>query len=161
MNSISKLFNSFKTPTTGARGVDPFIADTIAELRAGDPSLRFAPAKRVRDDGKGFARINRHGIVYYVKKSYTILNPHSTDGQGLYFVKGADDDPTGVFFTEGFGVDEDAYREAVRAYLFACGVPRSELTMIGATAWPKTYERTPQNLQALEAAGVLLPHEGK
>lgn len=161
MNSIRKLFNSFKTPTTVGRGVDPFISDTIAELRAGDPSLRFAPAKRVRGDGKDFTRINRHGVVYYIKKSYTILNPHSTDGQGLYFVKGTDDDPTGVFFTEGFDVDEDAYREAVRAYLFAFGVPRSELTMIGATAWPKTYERTPQNLQALEAAGVLLPHEGK
>lgn len=161
MNSLRKFLNSLKTRTTGGRDVDPFIADTIAELRAGDPSLRFAPAKRVRREGKGFTRINRHGVVYYVKKSYTILNPHLTDGQGLYFVKGADDDPTGVFFTEGFGVDEDAYREAVRAYLFACGVPRSELTMIGAIAWPKTYERTPQNLQALEAAGVLLPHEGK
>ncbi len=161
MNPIDYLLKSLKARTVKSRSIDPFIVDTIAELRAGDPSLRFAPAKRVRDDGKGFTRINRHGIVYYVKKSYTILNPHSTDGQGLYFVKGTDDDPTGVFFTEGFGVDEDAYREAVRAYLFACGVPRSELTMVGATAWPKTYERTQQNLQALEAAGVLLPHEGK
>ena len=59
MNSIRKLFNSFKTPATGGRGVDPFIADTIADLRAGDPSLRFAPAKRAHDDGNGFTLIHR------------------------------------------------------------------------------------------------------
>ena len=115
------------------------VPDSISVSRS---ALRLKRARRVISDGPAFERINRHGAVYYAKSSYRVLNPYSTEGTGLQFVKGGDRDPTGVFFTKSRWATPDEEVEAVRAYLFSYGIPREDLAVLPATAWPHTCERT-------------------
>lgn len=88
------------------------------------------------------------------------LDPFKEGGNGVYFVKGCNDDPTGIFFTDTFNVDDVEYSDAIAAYLFAYGIPRDDLVMVPITFWPRTYERTPENIAALRAVGAPLPNEG-
>lgn len=108
----------------------------------------------------GFTRIVRAGIAYYAKPDFKILNPFKEGGNGVYFVKGCNDDPTGIFFTDAYRVNDAEYGDAIEAYLFAYGIPRDDLAMVPVTFWPRTYERTPENIAALRAVGAPLPNEG-
>ena len=91
---------------------------------------------------------------------FKILNPFKEGGNGVYFVKGCNDDPTGIFFTDAYRVNDAEYGDAIEAYLFAYGIPRDDLAMVPVTFWPRTYERTPENIAALRAVGAPLPNEG-
>lgn len=135
------------------------VGSVLAHLLESDPGLSFARAART-SERSGFTRIVRAGIVYYAKPECKVLNPFKKGGNGVYFVKGSNDDPTGIFFTDAFQVDDAEYVDAIAAYLFAYGIPRDDLVMVPATFWPKTYERTPENIAALRAVGAPLPHEG-
>ena len=149
MNLIERISNM-----TAASRIEK-LEDTVTRrvidhLVQSDPKLDFPKAGRA-EEGDGFARIDRNGIVYYSKLAYKVLNPYFTSGVGLQFVKATNEDPTGVFFTEKC--------EATKAYLFAYGVPRSELLVVPATIFPCTYEKTPENIAALEEVGAVLFHE--
>lgn len=118
---------------------------------------RVGPQRRRQ---RGCRRINRNGVIYYALRQYTLLNPWSSPlGRGLCFVRAADSDPTGVFFTESGTPTEDEVAEALRAYLFEFGAPEGGLHVLPATLWPRCYERTPDNIDALRAIGAPLPHE--
>lgn len=122
------------------------------------PGLRARGAAPV--EHPGFTRIVRAGIAYYAKPDFKILNPFKEGGNGVYFVKGCNDDPTGIFFTDAYRVNDAEYGDAIEAYLFAYGIPRDDLAMVPVTFWPRTYERTPENIAALRAVGAPLPNEG-
>lgn len=153
---ISRLADLFGTVPEHK---DDAVGFVLAHLLESDPGLSFARAARA-SERSGFTRIVRDGIAYYIKPECKILNQFKKGGSGVYFVKGRNDDPTGIFFTDAYRVDDSEYVDAIAAYLFTYGIPRDDLVMVPATFWPKTYERTPENLAALRAAGAPLPHEG-
>ena len=128
---------------------DDAVGSVLSHLLESDPDLGFARATRPVEHA-GFTRIVRAGI----------LNPFKEGGNGVYFVKGCNDDPTGIFFTDAYRVNDAEYGDAIEAYLFAYGIPRDDLAMVPVTFWPKTYERTPENIAALRAVGAPLPNEG-
>ena len=132
----------------------------INYLKDANPALNFKHTRRTWHEGKGFERVDRNGIAYYVDKAYPLLNPYSSPlGHGLCLVKGSNSDPTGAFFTEeGLPTDEERL-EAVEAYLFKFGAPRSNIYVLPATLWPHCYERTLENIRALRQMGAPLPHE--
>lgn len=135
------------------------VGSVLAHLLESDPGLSFARAARA-SERPGFTRIVRAGIAYYAKPEYKVLNPFKEGGDGVYFVKGCNHDPTGIFFTDAYNVDNMEYSDAIAAYLFAYGIPRDDLVMVPVTFWPKTYERTPENITALRSVGAPLPNEG-
>lgn len=138
---------------------DDAVGSVLTHLLESDPDLGFARAARA-NERPGFTRVVRAGIAYYAKPEYKVLNPFKEGGNGVYFVKGCNDDPTGIFFTDAYQVDDAEYVDAIAAYLFAYGIPRDDLVMVPITFWPKTYERTPENIAALRAVGAPLPNEG-
>lgn len=157
MNLIERISNM-----TAASRIEK-LEDTVTRrvidhLVQSDPKLDFPKAGRA-EEGEGFARIDRNGVVYYSKLAYKVLNPYFTSGVGLQFVKATNEDPTGVFFTEKCEATPSETFEAMKAYLFAYGVPRSELLVVPATIFPCTYEKTPENIAALEEVGAVLFHE--
>lgn len=132
----------------------------VNALRKVSPGLKFPRPHLSPLRGGAIRRIDRNGITYYVKKRYTLLNPHSSPlGYGVQFVKGSNCDPTGVFFTEWPQATESECVEAITAYLFALGAPRSDIYVMPATLWPRCYERTAANIVKLRALGAPLPHE--
>lgn len=135
------------------------VGSVLSHLLESDPGLNFTRAARV-NERPGFTRVVRAGIAYYAKPECKVLNPFKEGGNGVYFVKGCNDDPTGIFFTDTFNVNDVEYSDAIAAYLFAYGIPRDDLVMVPITFWPKTYERTPENIAALRAVGAPLPNEG-
>ena len=135
------------------------VGSMLSHLLESDPGLSFARAARPVEHS-GFTRIVRAGIVYYAKPDFKILNPFKEGGSGVYFVKGCNDDPTGIFFTDAYHVGDAEYGDAIAAYLFVYGIPRDDLVMVPVTFWPKTSERTPENIAALRAVGAPLPNEG-
>ena len=138
---------------------DDAVGSVLTHLLESDPDRGFARAARPVEH-PGFTRIVRAGIAYYAKPDFKILNPFKEGGNGVYFVKGCNDDPTGIFFTDAYRVNDAEYSDAIAAYLFAYGIPRDDLVMVPITFWPKTYERTPENIAALRAVGAPLPNEG-
>ena len=138
---------------------DDAVGSVLTHLLESDPDLGFARAARA-NERPGFTRIVRAGIAYYAKPEYKVLNPFKKGGNGVYFVKGCNDDQTGIFFTDAYRVNDAEYGDAIEAYLFAYGIPRDDLAMMPVTFWPKTYERTPENIAALRAVGAPLPNEG-
>ncbi|MFR3452173.1 MAG: hypothetical protein ACLTSX_12185 [Collinsella sp.] len=88
----------------------------IDHLIQSDPKLDFPKAGRA-EEGDGFARIDRNGVVYYSKLAYKVLNPYFTSGVGLQFVKATNEDPTGVFF------DREVRGDALRDVRGDEGVP--------------------------------------
>lgn len=125
----------------------------IEHLTSHDPKLEFRRAKRCRGESQSFERINRGGIVYYAKSSYVFLNRDFSTGVGMQFVKGSNADPTGVLFTAYPEATEEEEIEAIKAYLFAIGVPRRPLLIIPALAFPSCIEKTPENIESIAAAG--------
>lgn len=138
---------------------DNAVGSVLTHLLESDPDLGFARAARPVEH-PGFTRIVRAGIAYYAKPDFKILNPFKEGGNGVYFVKGCNDDPTGIFFTDAYRVNDAEYGDAIEAYLFAYGIPRDDLAMVPVTFWPRTYEHTPENIAALRAVGAPLPNEG-
>lgn len=136
-------------------------SSVLFELLEGNPHLRFPRARRVWRERGGFRRINRNGAVYYAKQRYPLLNPGGAPlGHGLQFVKGETNaEPTGVFLTEGAVATGAEVEEAMRAYLFALGRPRTDIHVLPATLWPRCYERTEENIELLRSIGAPLPHE--
>lgn len=139
---------------------DDAVGSTLSHLLESDPGLKFSRAVRAKEQ-PDFTRIVRAGIAYYAKPNCKVLNPFKEGGDGVYFVKGSNDDPTGIFFTDAYHVSDEEYSEAIAAYLFAYGIPRDDLAMVPVTLWPKTYEHTPENIAALRAVGAPLPNEGR
>lgn len=139
---------------------DDAVGSVLSHLLESDPELKFSRAVRAEEQ-PGFTRIVRAGIAYYVKPECKVLNPFKEGGNGIYFIKGSNDNPTGIFFTDAYHVSDEEYSEAIAAYLFAYGIPRNDLAMVPVTLWPKTYERTPKNIAALRAVGAPLPNEGR
>lgn len=159
-----KLIEKMKSRLADLLGTIPehkgdAVDSVLSHLLESDPGLNFTRAARV-NERPGFTRVVRAGIAYYAKRECKVLNPFKEDGNGVYFVKGCNDDPTGIFFTDTFNVDDVEYSDAIAAYLFAYGIPRDDLVMVPITFWPKTYERTPENIAALHAVGAPLPNEG-
>ena len=131
----------------------------IRHIEAHNPSLRLRNAPRAAREGAGFVLIERGGIAYFAKPSYKVLNPFAGDGVGLQFVKGSNADPTGIYLTRDMEATDDERLSAIKAYLCIIGVPEADLTVLPATCWPHTYDRTPENIAALEGAGAVLFHE--
>ena len=159
-----KLIEKMKSRLADLLGTIPehmgdAVDSVLSHLLESDPGLNFTRAARV-NERPGFTRVVRAGIAYYAKRECKVLNPFKEGGNGVYFVKGCNDDPTGIFFTDTFNVDDVEYSDAIAAYLFAYGIPRDDLVMVPITFWPRTYERTPENIAALRAVGAPLPNEG-
>ena len=159
-----KLIEKMKSRLADLLGTIPkhtgdAVDSVLSHLLESDPGLNFTRAARV-NERPGFTRVVRAGIAYYAKRECKVLNPFKEGGNGVYFVKGCNDDPTGIFFTDTFNVDDVGYSDAIAAYLFAYGIPRDDLVMVPITFWPRTYERTPENIAALRAVGAPLPNEG-
>lgn len=159
-----KLIEKMKSRLADLLGTIPehkgdAVDSVLSRLLESDPGLNFTRAARV-NERPGFTRVVRAGIAYYAKPDFKILNPFKEGGNGVYFVKGCNDDPTGIFFTDAYRVNDAEYGDAIEAYLFAYGIPRDDLAMVPVTFWPRTYERTPENIAALRAVGAPLPNEG-
>ena len=135
------------------------VGEVLVRLRETDPSLSFRRACRPGKEGAEFVRIPRNGIAYFAKAQYRILNPGHASGVGLCFVKGGEDDPTGVFLCEGLAASREERDEAIKEYLFSFGIPREDLLVLPAYLFPGTYERTPENIAALRERGASLLHE--
>ena len=84
---------------------DDAVGSVLTHLLESDPDLGFARAARPVEH-PGFTRIVRAGIAYYAKPDFKILNPFKEGGNGVYFVKGCNDDPTGIFFTDAYRVND-------------------------------------------------------
>mgnify|MGYP004534162403 CR=1 FL=1 len=125
----------------------------IEHLLSHDPALNLHRARHCKGESRSFERINRNGVVYYTKSSYTFLNRNLSSGTGMQFVKGSKADPTGVFFTEQPEATDEEEIEAVKAYLFAVGIPRRPLLVISALVFPACIEKTPENKESIVAAG--------
>lgn len=158
MNTIKAAIETYMSENAVRRAA-PHVASVIKKIRSGDPRIPLRPAPRAKREVDSFARIKRGEIVYYVNSSYRILNPFTPTGEGVSFVLSKECDPVGAFFTERITASEEEAEEAVRAYIFAVGVPRDELTVLPAFMFRRAYERTPRNIKALEDAGALLFHE--
>lgn len=159
-----KLIEKMKSRLADLLGTTPehkgdAVDSVLSHLLESGPGLNFTRAARV-NERPGFTRVVRAGIAYYAKPECKVLNPFKEGGNGVYFVKGCNDDPTGLYFTDAYQVDDAEYVDAIAAYLFAYGIPRDDLVMVPITFWPKTYERTPENIAALRAVGAPLPNEG-
>lgn len=105
-----KLIEKMKSRLADLLGTIPehkgdAVDSVLSHLLESDPGLNFTRAARV-NERPGFTRVVRAGIAYYAKRECKVLNPFKEGGNGVYFVKGCNDDPTGIFFTDTFNVDD-------------------------------------------------------
>lgn len=143
-----KLIEKMKSRLADLLGTIPehkgdAVDSVLSHLLESDPGLNFTRAARV-NERPGFTRVVRAGIAYYAKRECKVLNPFKEGGNGVYFVKGCNDDPTGIFFTDTFNVDDVEYSDAIAAYLFAYGIPRDDLVMVPSPSGPGPTSARPR-----------------
>ena len=115
-----KLIEKMKSRLADLLGTIPehkgdAVDSVLSHLLESGPGLNFTRAARV-NERPGFTRVVRAGIAYYAKPECKVLNPFKEGGNGVYFVKGCNDDPTGLYFTDAYQVDDAEYVDAIAAY---------------------------------------------